>query len=75
MDSGDFSSANPAKSLSISDFFRLNGIEKIVDQEHVLQLIHSKSPAVLWSHVFLTEQEKIILGRMHCYVVEEPPPT
>ena len=66
--------ANSARPLSISDFFRLNGIEKIVDQERILQLIHSKSPAILWNHVYLTEQEKILLGRMHGYAVEEPPP-
>ena len=66
--------ANSARSLSISDFFRLNGIEKIADQERILELIRSKSPAALWGHVFLTEQEKILLGRLHGYAVDEPPP-
>jgi hypothetical protein len=57
--------------ITISDFFWLNGIEKIVDQESILAVIGARVPSHLWSHVQLTEAQRTLLGKMHGYVVEE----
>lgn len=62
------------KNITISDFFRLNGIEKAVDQELILDSIHARVPSNLWGGVQLTEKQKALLGKVHGYRVEEPPP-
>lgn len=60
--------------ITVSDFFRLNGIEKVVDQERTLDLIQARVPPALWGSVQLTQQQKALLGKLHGYRVEEPPP-
>lgn len=62
------------KNITVSDFFRLNGIEKVVDQEQILDSIGARVPSILWGSVQLTEQQKALLGKVHGYRVEEPPP-
>ena len=60
--------------LTVSDFFRLNGIDKAVDQERILESIQARVPSILWGSVQLTAQQKAVLGKLHGYRVEEPPP-
>ena len=62
------------KNITISDLFRLNGIDKIVDQEAILESIQARVPSILWASVQLTAQQKAVLGKVHGYRVEEPPP-
>jgi hypothetical protein len=61
------------KTITISDFFRINGIEKIVDQERILEMIGSRAPEAMWNHVRITPAQAALLGKVHGYRTEEPP--
>lgn len=58
--------------ITISEFFQRNGIEKIADQDAVLDLIDSRTPANLWAGVQLTVAQCALLGKVHGYAVEVP---
>ena len=60
--------------ISLSDFFRLNGIEKPVEQERIQEMIGSRVPPEIWAQVRLTSAQAALLGKVHGYRVEEPPP-
>lgn len=56
--------------MTISDVFRINGVDTISEQNKILNLINSKIPSKLWNAVLITSIQELILTS-HGYKIEE----